>query len=62
VDFLVALSAQRDQVLLRIIAKQTARLDMVELEITQRPAALAPPSVSLEHPHVQTLVGLGIEP
>ncbi|MFY9532039.1 MAG: hypothetical protein WBC04_20370 [Candidatus Acidiferrales bacterium] len=61
VDLLVALSTQGNQVLLGIIAKQTARLDMMDLQISQRPAALAPPSVSLEHSHVQSLVGLGIE-
>jgi hypothetical protein len=59
---LVALSAQGDEVFLRIIAKQTTRLDMVDLQISQRPAALTPPSVALEHSQVQSLVGLGIEP
>jgi hypothetical protein len=62
VDLLVALSAQGDQVLLGIMAKPTARSNMVELEITQRPAALAPPSVALEHSQLRSLVGLGIEP
>jgi hypothetical protein len=62
VELLVALSAQGDQVFLRIIAKQTAWSNMVDLEITQRPAALAPPSVSLEHSQVQLLVGLRSKP
>jgi hypothetical protein len=62
VDLLVAVSAQGNQVLLGIVAKQTALPNMMELEITQRPAVLAPPSVSLEHSQMQSLVGLGIEP
>jgi len=49
VDLLVALNAQSDQVLLRIIPKQTARSKMVELEFSQTPALLTTPSVSPEH-------------
>jgi hypothetical protein len=52
VGLLVALSAQGNQVLLGIIAKQAARSNMMELEIIQRPAALALPSVSLKHSSV----------
>ena len=41
----VACSAKRNEVLLRIIAGAAAQFPMVNLEMRQRTAALAPPSV-----------------
>jgi hypothetical protein len=56
------MNTQGDQVLLRIIAELTARLNMVYLEVAQRPTVLAAPSVSLEHSLAQFLVELRIKP
>ena len=39
---------QGDQVFLRIVAERTPEADMVNLEILQRPAALAAPTVAVQ--------------
>ena len=41
--------AQGDEILLCIVTEQAARLHMMNLEVTQRPAELAAPSISLQH-------------
>jgi len=45
----VALGADRDQILPGIVAHPTARLDVVNLQLGQRPAALAAPAIALQH-------------
>jgi hypothetical protein len=45
----MAKTTKCDQVFFRIVTKRTAGADVVNLEILQRPASLAPPSVPLQH-------------
>ncbi len=58
----MALGTQGDEILLCIIAEQTACLNMVELQFARTPAMLAMPSVALEHPLAQSFVSPLIEP
>ena len=61
-DLLVAPGTQSDQVVVRIIAEQTARSNVMNLEFPLTPALLAAPRVSLQHSFVQYLVRPLIEP
>ena len=61
-DLIVAPSAQSDEVFVRVIAEQTARSNVVNLEFPLTPALLAAPPVSLQHSFVQYLVRPLIEP
>ena len=44
----VAVAAQRDQVLLRIIPGLTAKFPVMNLEVLQAPAGLTSPSIPLQ--------------
>jgi hypothetical protein len=59
---LVAPGTQSDEVLVRVIAEQAARPNVMNLESTLEPAMLAAPPVSLQHSFVQYLVRPLIEP
>jgi hypothetical protein len=61
-DLFVAPGTQSDQVFVRVIAEQTARSNVMNLEFPLTPALLAAPPVSLQHSFVQYLVRLLIEP
>ena len=61
-DFFVATSTQSDEVFVRVIAEQTARSNVMNLEFPLTPALLAAPPVSLQHSFVQYLVRPLIEP
>ena len=45
----MASDAQGDEILIRIIAQQTARLNVMDLKILHSPARLASPAVSLQN-------------
>jgi hypothetical protein len=57
VELLVTSSTQGDEIALTIVAEQTARLNMMNLKITQRPTALATPSISLQNCSMERTVG-----
>jgi hypothetical protein len=57
VELLVTSSTEGDQVALAIVAEQTARLNMMNLKITQRATALATPSISLQDRSMERTVG-----
>ena len=61
-DLFVAPGTQSDQVFVRVIAEQTARSNVMNLEFPLTPALLAAPPVSLQHCFVQYLVRPLIEP
>jgi hypothetical protein len=60
-DLLVAASTQSDEVLVRVVAEQTARPNVMDLESIATPAMLAAPRVSLQYPFVQYAVRTPIE-
>jgi len=58
----VAVVAQRDQVLLRIIPGLTAKFLVMNLEVLQAPAGLTSPCISLQDFSTKLLVRCGIQP
>ena len=57
----VAVAAQRDQVLLRIIAGLAAKFLVMNLEVLQAPAGLTSPSIPLQDFSTKLLVQFGIQ-
>ena len=53
---LMARSTHLDQILLGIVALETARLNVMHLEICSSAAMLAPPAVPVENSSVEFLV------
>ena len=62
VHLLVASGAEGDQILLRIVSQLAARIDVVNLELGKTPTVLAAPAITLQHPKVELLVSLRLEP
>jgi hypothetical protein len=58
----VASGAQGNQVRFGIIAEQSARSNMMDLEFAQAPATLAAPPIPLQHPMTKSSVGNRVEP
>ena len=57
----VAVAAQRDQVLLRIMAGLAAKFLVMNLEVLQAPTGLTSPSVPLQDFSTKLLVQFGIQ-
>jgi len=57
----VAVAAQRDQVLLRIISGLTAKFLVMSLEVLQAPAGLTSPSIPLQDFSTKLLVQFWIQ-
>jgi hypothetical protein len=57
----VAVAAQRDQVLLRIIPGLTAKFLVMDLEVLQAPAGLTSPSIPLQDFSTKVLVQFRIQ-
>jgi len=57
----VAVAAQRDQVLLRIIPGLTAKFLVMNLEVLQAPARLTSPSIPLQDFSAKLLVQFGVQ-
>ncbi len=62
VDKLVAADAERNQILLGVVSQSAAWVDVVYVEISKEPAALAAPSVPLQDLSAQSSVGFRLEP
>jgi hypothetical protein len=58
----VASGTQGDEILRSIVAQQSARLNMVDLEFAQAPTALAAPSIPLQYLLMKSSVGTRVEP
>jgi hypothetical protein len=58
----VAISAERDQIFVCVIAKRTPRTNVVHLEAFRGSAVLASPSIPLEDIAVKLAVGILLEP
>jgi hypothetical protein len=56
----VALDAESDQILSRIIAQAASRLKVMDLKTIHTPAELAMPAVSLEHGAAELTAGFGV--
>ncbi len=59
---LVTADTKRDQVLKGVVAELTARVYMMDLQLSLRTAALTPPAVSLQHSLSQCFVFLQAQP
>jgi hypothetical protein len=57
----VALGADRDQILPGIVAHPTARLHMMHLKLSDAPTKLAAPPVAIEHLPAQFSIGFRVE-
>src|ERR1019366_7460825 len=57
----VAVAAQRDQVLLRIIPGLTAKFFVMNLQVLQAPAGLTSPSIPLQDFSTKLLVRFGVQ-
>jgi hypothetical protein len=58
----VASIAQYDQVFLRVIARVTSKVLMVNLKVGHRAAELASPTVATQHLEAETVVLVRLEP
>jgi hypothetical protein len=57
----VTTDTQGDEILLRVITEGTARLDMVDLQIVERAAPLATPSISPQNLFMQYSIRLLVQ-
>jgi hypothetical protein len=48
-DVSVAISAERDQIFICVVAQPASRVDVVDLKMMGSPAVLASPAVTLQH-------------
>jgi thiamine monophosphate kinase len=62
VDFVVAISAKRDEIFWYVIAQQASRTNMVDLETIGATAILAPPAIPFQHMGAELAVGILVEP
>ncbi len=60
-DVSVAARAEGDQILLGIISKAAALIDVVDLEVGTTSAGLAAPAIPLQHLLAKSTVGLRVE-
>jgi hypothetical protein len=58
----VTMTTERNEVLGGIVAEQTTRTDMMDLEIVAYPAVLTAPTISLQHLLAQLTIETGSEP
>ena len=61
-DNSVATDAEGHQVLLGVVSQSAAWVDVVYVEISKAPAALAAPPVALQHLSAQCSIGRRVEP
>jgi hypothetical protein len=62
VSVLVALDTESYEILIRIIAQSTPRLNVMDLKILHAPARLTTPSISLQHFTAKLAISFGIKP
>jgi hypothetical protein len=61
VDFVVAISAKRNEIFWHVVAQQATRANMVDLETVRTTAILASPAISLQHIGTKLTVGIWAE-
>ena len=58
----VTFGAERNEIVLGVRAGATAKTDVVDLQLSSSPAALAAPAVALKHLLPEAFVEIGVEP
>jgi hypothetical protein len=62
VDVTVAISAERDQIFVRVVTQQASRAHVVNLETIGTAAVLASPAVTLQHFDAESAISIWVEP
>ncbi len=58
----MAACAQGDEIMLSVVSELAPRVDVMNVEFTRTPAALAAPAVPLQYLLAQLFIGLGVKP
>ena len=61
-DGTVAISAERDQIFICVVAQSASRVYVVDLEVIGSPAILASPPVTLQHFDTEFAIRIWVQP